>query len=191
MTSRFEPERSRVFGEMCREFGRKIPRAEIAIAVDEACEEWYGANAAERIENSESRYGYVRRAARDQLLNILRRKQHEISITHLRAELERNGNTEWDPDAHDGADAARDWKGDLRWLLKKIPKGWRRVEELYRIEGYSEDDIAEMLGRTKKAISRIVEKAEKRMEELGIKYLGYPPPNKNRANRNNNNSKKG
>ncbi len=159
------PEHARVIRILAREFHGEFALPDIEDAVDAGYEKWFerawcGAAGLEK-----SRAAYVFHCARNHLLKLLRRKAHELPLSEVTWELMTCDDTETGPNA----------EGDVRYLLSSLPKPWKRVMQLFWIEGFEIAEIAELMQRSKGAIYHIKEKAEKRCLELGIKNLGYAP----------------
>ena len=158
------PEHARVIRILAREFHGEFALPDIEDAVDAGYEKWFERAACGAAGFEKSRAGYIFRCSRNKLLRLLERV-HEVPLSTITSELI----------AGEDPGMERDAKGDVRYLFSKLPKPWKRVMQLFWIEGFEIAEIAELMQRSKGAIYHIKEKAEKRCLELGIKNLGYAP----------------
>lgn len=173
------PERARIIRVLTREFCGEFTAPNIQDAADEGYTKWYEAVECGEVRELSSRPAYVFHCARNYLFRLIRRKVHELPMSEVTC----------DCDTMDGPDAERIAKGEVNYLFSKLPGPWKQVMQLFWIEGFEIQEIAERMPRSKKAVYHLKEKAEKRFAEIGIKELGYPPC-KNHSIQNKNNSKK-
>lgn len=61
---------------------------------------------------------------------------------------------------------------DILMLLKRLPDIHRAIFNLYELEGYSHDEIGEMMGIPTSSSRVYLAKAKQRLRELYIKYFG-------------------
>ena len=147
-------------------FGKSLDSVELQNALDEGVDKTIQALTIHTIEDPSA---YANMACNSVAIKMIKRKTRECSMTKLVIER----------DSEDGAAGSREAEDMVRQIFKRMIPTWQEVLKLGS-EGFSVGEIAEKIGKTKKAIYHLKERAEKKFYELGIK-LGMSPPRNNRA----------
>jgi RNA polymerase sigma-70 factor (ECF subfamily) len=117
-------------------------------------------NNLERFEHKGSFEGWVKRIFINTSIEFYRKAQRENMVDNIDDVPERP----IDPQTISALRAA-----DLMKLVERLPKGYRTVFNLFAIEGYRHDEIAEMLNISENTSKSQLHKARLFLQELVIK----------------------
>ncbi len=165
MENDFESERKNLIRSLRLLFGKKIEPVDIETAVSEGIEAYIRASKDSPTEFVEAAYGYIYTAAKRAIIKRLRRAGHERPMSEVIQE----------PAALDPKERSFEAEDMVHEIFEHLSEDYQKVL-LAHNEGYEIVEIAETMNRTVPATYKLLERAEKRFMEVGIKLGMSPPP---------------
>lgn len=108
--------------------------------------------------------GWMRKLAVNTLLNEIKRQQHTQIFDTLSEDLDTITSVSHQPD--------RLTQEELIAVIHKLPSGYRTVFNLYEIEGYSHQEIAEILGISESTSKTQLRNAKIRLQQVLYQMYG-------------------